>query len=419
MADQDGERTDTAPGGGLPAGAKPAWRVLVILALLWTGAIAIWLGVQDVAWPVSLTAQILGVFFVAAGAAALGGAVLLTARPGLLFPPGPEYDRNRIAYIAGAALAGCYITLTIVAHSFRYEQLKALLYGLLAALFLVVAGQTLPRAWPAITKSVKGVGITLGVLGALANFWYQSFYLPESSQVGIQYGLSVVSVTPSGGDRIVTLDLTMENQSPVTALMLGSMVTVAGLTFPGKSVIAAGNAPQDNIDKYAQDLTSPSPWTSPPNPNIGSSGNPAGTILTVMQPVNNASFMFTDDTLSREFEVVVPNRRFKSLDVELNVLYARTTRLTLGASLQPEITSINNCQDDERSSWFINQSALVRYTRGAQVLYSHWCASATDPFITWSIQGVGTTDTPKEEREIGNDIGIEHASRNEIFALPS
>jgi len=404
--------------GWLLAVMKWTWVIAIIAALVWIGGIAIWLGSQDVLWPVSLTAQILGVFFVAAGLATLAGAVVVIVKPRVLFPPEPKYGKDQVAYVAAAALAGCYIALMIVVHSFRYEQLKALLYGALAFLCLVLAFQTLPRAWPYITRSVKNIGITLAVLGGIASFWYQSFYLPESSNIGMQYGFSVVSVESSGSDRFVTLDLTMENQSQVAAITLGSMLVVSGLTFPKESIAVSNTAAQQNIDKYAQDLATP-PAGVTPNPNIGSSGNPSSVILDVMRPVNNDSFMFPNDILSRDITVVVPESNVRALEIELYILYARTTRLTLGTSFQPVVISTSFCAHDEQSSWFINQSALIRYTRGAQIFYSNWCASATDPFIGWGIQGVrGTTDTPKEVNEIANDIGIERASRNEISVLP-
>jgi hypothetical protein len=405
--------------GWLLTAMKWTWIIVVIAALLWVGGVAIWLGSQDVLWPVSLTAQVLGGFFVVAGLATLAGAVLVIVIPKLLFPPDPEYGKDQIAYIAAAALAGCFITLMIVVHSFRYEQLKALLYGVLALLCLALAVQTLPRAWPHITQTAKNIGITLAVLGGVASFWYQSFYLPESTEIGIQYGFSVVSVTSSGSDRLVTFDLTMENQSPVAAITLGSMVVVSGLTFPKKAIAVSSTAAQQNIDKYAQDLATP-PAGVAPNPNIGSSGNPSSAILAVMRPVNNDSFMFPNDILSRDVTVVVPESNITALEIELYVLYARTTRLTLGTSFRPVVINVPFCAQDVQSSWFINQSALVRYTRGAQIFYSNWCASATDPFIGWGIQAAGgTADTRKQVNEIGNDIGIERASRNEIFVLPS
>jgi hypothetical protein len=399
--------------GPLNTTAKWVLRIAATLVLLWIAGIAIWLGSQDVLWPVSFTAQILGDFFIVAGLTTLAGAVLVAARG--LFPA----SSHRISYVAAAAVAGSYITLTITVHSFRYEPLKAWLYGVLAVLCLLLASQTLPRAWPDLKTPVKNIGITLGVLGGVASFWYQSFYLPEDTQVGIQYGLSVVSVTPSDNDSIFILDLTMEDQSSVVSLTLGSMVAVSGLTFP-KSASESTPAAQQNIDKYAQELATPPPvGATPPNPNIGSSGSPSAVILAVMRPVNNDSFMFPGDTLSRDFDVVVPKSNITALEIELNILYARTTRLTLGTTFRPTIISPSWCKEDEQSSWNINQSALVRYTRGAQIFYSNWCASATSPYIGWDVQAAGgKRDTAREVYEIGNDIGIEHSSRAEIFALP-
>jgi hypothetical protein len=133
---------------------KWAWFGAVVASLGFIGGTGIWLGSQDVLWPVSLTAQILGGFFGMTGVATLVGAMLMIVNPKVLFPPYPEYDKRVIAYMTAAAVAGCFITLTIVVHSFRYEELKALGYGILALLCLVLAVQTLPRAWPNITKWV-------------------------------------------------------------------------------------------------------------------------------------------------------------------------------------------------------------------------------------------------------------------------
>ena len=56
-----------------------AWHLAVTWCLPIT-AIAVWLGLQDVIWPESLPAQILGVFFTAAGTITLVGALLVAAR---------------------------------------------------------------------------------------------------------------------------------------------------------------------------------------------------------------------------------------------------------------------------------------------------------------------------------------------------
>jgi hypothetical protein len=398
--------------------AKLAWCLAASLALLWIAVIAVWLGIQDVLWPVSLTAEIIGGFFIVTGLTALAGAVLVIARA--LFLRTRTGSDSQIAWIAAAAAAGLYISVTIVVHSFRYEPGKAQQYGALAVLFLLLAAQTTPRAWPSVAKSVKNVGITLGVLATVAAFWYQSFYLPESSQVGIQYGLSVVSVTASGSGRLVTLDLTIENQSSVVALTLESMVVVSGLTFPKKSVAVSGQSAQQNIDAYVNDLATPPAYSNPANPNIGSSGNPSGVILTVMRPISDDSFLFPNDIDSRYFDVVVPKNSITALDIEINLWYARTTRLTLGARFQPVIVSLQSCPEEEQSSWYIEQSALVRFTRGAQILYSNWCASATDPFTNWNLGSpTRKPETPYEKSQIGADIGVEHSTRNEIFTLPS
>ena len=400
---------------------KRVWHLTVIAGLAGITAIAMWLGFQDVVWAVSIRAQILGAFFILAGISTFFGAFLLAARA---LPFAPERVRSDVqsTCIAGAAVAGLYVDLTIVAHSLPYEPNKAWLFVILAAGCLVLAIRTLPAAWKKIGSFVKGAGITLALLGAASNFWFQSVYLPENTEVAIQYGLSVDSVVTSGAKRLATLDFTMRNQSSVTALALGSMVIVRGLVFPNNSSAVSNTAAQQNINNYAQDLVTPPPAGAPqPNPNIGSSGNASSMILTVLQPINNDSYLYPNDTITHVFDVVIPaipKNKIEALQVEIHVLYARSTRLILGTYYGSRVVSGAFCSHDERSAWFINQSALIRFTRGAQVFYSHWCTDLPNPSVDWGVQtAIAPFETPKTQAKIGADIGVRNSSRNEIFVL--
>jgi len=402
--------------------AKRVWHLIAIAGLAWIAAIAIWLGFQDVVWPVSLQAQILGAFFSMAGIVTLTGALLLTARA-LPFAPKWVGGALQSAFIAGAAAAALYVGLTIVAHSFRYEAGKTWLFTILTLGCLALAIRMLPAAWQGIGGFVKGAGITLALLGGAANFWFQSVYLPENTEVGIQYGLSVVSVRTSGSEMLATLGFTMENRSSVTALTLGSMVIVRALTYPRNPRTVSGAAAQRNIENYARELAAPSP-AGPPllNPNIGSSGSVTREILTVLQPMDNNSYLYPDDTFSFDFGVVIPaiqKANIEALEVGIHVVYARSTRLTLGSYYGSTLVSYRSCHHDEQSVWGINQSALVRFTRGAQLFYSHWCADIHNPTVSWAVQATRSPyDTPKVRDEIGADIGVRTSSRNEIFLLP-
>jgi len=407
--------------------AKPVmkvWHVAVIMTLIGITAIAMWLGFQDVVWAVSLPALILGGFFIVAGVTTFIGFLIVTARA---LPLAPEWvgGNAQSACISGAAVAGLYVTLTIVAHSFRYEPAKALLFTILAAICLILAIQTLPTAWHTIGNFVKGAGITLALLGAAANFWFQSVYLPENTQEGIQYGASVDSVVKSGDGRIATLDFSMENQSSVTAITLGTMVVVRELLLPASPDFVSGTA-QTDINKYAQDIFTATGSTVP-NPNIGTAGNkqintPAK-ILTIIQPIGNDSDLHPNDTVSREFDVVIPpipKGNTVALEVLWHVLYARSGRLTLGTYYGSSFhTSSAYCRDYERSAWSINQSALVRFTRGAQIFYSFWCTDLSYPTVQWNVQTERMPyETRKVRQEIGADIGVSSSNRYEIIVLP-
>ena len=404
---------ETAVITALAAWKKPlvaqnrVWHLTVIATLAGITAVAMWLGFQDVVWAVSLPAQILGAFFILVGIITFIGFFLVTARA-LLFAPNWVEGGMQSGSIAGAAVAGLYVTLTIVWHSFRYEPDKAWLFAILAAVCLILAIQIVPAAWQSISNFVKAAGITLVLLGSAANFWFQSVYLPENTQEGIQYAVSVNSVVKSGSGWIAMLDFTMENQSSVTAITLGTMVIVRELVFPANHAVVPSDTAQYNINNYAKDLfikNATATWAAAPDPNIGTSGNGQPKILTIIQPIGNNSDLHPNDTVGREFDVVIPPippNKVVALEVQWHVLYARSTRLTLGHYYgSSPYTSSKYCRYYEQSAWFINQSALVRFTRGAQIFYSVWCTDLQYPSVYASIQAsTRPFETQKVQAEI-------------------
>jgi hypothetical protein len=396
------------------------WIWPAIAGVLLTTGVAWTLGFQDVVWPVSLSAQILGLFFLVAGLFGLISTWLLTvgAVPSLKRRPATGASA---ALISAGAVACSYVDATIVAYAFRYQPLVAIPFGALGIICIGLAWRTLPTAWRSLSATVKGAGITLAALGTLTNFWYQSIYLPENAQAGVEYSVSVGPVVSSGDDRFVTVDVTMDNESPVTAVTLASMVVVSGLEY--SSSIKAGATSKAQAQKrtkgYATSLAKrPGTSAAIPNPNVAINGQPTATTLTILRPIENDSSLFPDDAYSREFDVVVPNLKIIALQVKLYVLFARTSRLSLGPSLYSETKDIDGCPNDDQSAWYINESALVRFTRGAQLLYSDWCSDLGDPFITWAVgTPPGTHDSPGAEDSVASGIDVINSSRDDIFVL--
>lgn len=424
-------KADSNPGSGLKARdvlkisslLHKKWLPLIAAGLGASAVYALWIGFQDVAWEVSLPAQILGFFFIVAGGAALVGAAFLAFK--LL--PSQRWRKttgNQLACIAGGAIAGVYVDMTIVLYSFRYQPRIAGLFGVLMLNCVFLAFKSLPPVWGIISKGTKSLGITLALLGSAANFWFVSFYLPANTQVGVEYGLSVGPVVRSGGDRLVTLDLTMDNKSSVTVLTVGSMVIVRGISYTkaGKSNVTAqqrklNDTARQQMSAYAGSLArqqSADGSAAVQNPNIQFYGGRSGVVLTILRPINDNSYLFSDDTFSHYFDVVIPDSNIVALDVEINVEYARVTRLTLGSHYPPAIKPSPSCPDDEWSAWNVNQSALVRFTHGRQMLYSYWCADPANPSISSDVVG---PDSPKAEGGIASNISVTTSTRDEEFVL--
>jgi len=196
---------------------------------------------------------------------------------------------------------------------------------------------------------------------------------------------------------------------------------LSAATATGPDCVSDTSA-QQNLINYAQELATPPPGPVAPDTNIRSSAVPSSIVLSVMQPIDDNSFLFPNDTVSRDFDVVIPDiakNKINALEFQIYVLYARTTRLTLGNSYQSVVSDFASCAHDEQSSWFIDQSALVRFTRGAQIIFSNWCADLVYPHINWGVYGApGVHDSMKVKTAIGAAIGVERSSRNDIFVLP-
>lgn len=228
------------------------------------------------------------------------------------------------------------MNITIAFYSFRYELAKASIFGALALLDLLLACWLIPSIlprWGDIGRGLAGAGVSAALLAVAAQFWYQSVYLPESTQSAIEYSLSAGPVVRSGSNRFVTLRFTMENVSPAAATILNSMLIVTVLSYANgtSSGIPSLAATQRNMIAYAQTLPLQTFYFSIPKlPDIGFSGHMEARTLATLRPVGNNTYLFSNDTYSRDFVVVIPERGIRVIDARVKIIYARAARLTLG-----------------------------------------------------------------------------------------
>ncbi len=420
---------DRAPGRGLGRLAfNPGLYVIALLGLTPSAVVALFLGFQDMLWPVSLSSQLVGVTYVIAGLLGLYGVLNVGMLLGRALQPIAQLmvrngDANKaITYIrdssvrslksiALAAVAGLYVDVTIVLYSFRYfrhEVVKVLLFAVLALICVFLSRVTLPVLWDDLSKGLKAAGISLVALAGLAQFWYQSVRLPSDAPVGINYTVTLGPSTRSGNDTIVQVNLTAEDTGAVPAVALASMVAVRGIVSPGETTTR---------------------------------------ILSIFPLIHMGSFFFPSDTFSREFFVVIKNPDISALSVEIQVDFARTSWLALGTmeqglhacsgepnrkqqcipepyglrdcvnlySTKPECTSqpALTCPRDVWYQWSAAESALRRFTQGARTVYSQWeCRGWND--INSGVDAWVTPDqTPR-----GSYLGILYSTRYEQLLLP-
>jgi hypothetical protein len=140
----------------------------------------------------------------------------------------------------------------------------------------------------------------------------------------------------------------------------------------------------------------------------------------VQKPIRNASFMFPDQTYTDDFVVIVPERDIKALTVAIQFQYVRSTRIVFGNELPPREKTLSTCpnNEDERSYWNIDQSALRTFTNGSLILYSDWCANLSHPFIDYGILGAHNNQTLAEQKSLAASLGAYTSTRYETFAIP-
>ncbi len=126
-----------------------------------------------------------------------------------------------LSFVAGAAVAGLYIDLTIVFYSVHDRNILVSIFGIFAALCACAACVTLPAIWKDLSRGLKTAGISLTALGAVAQFWYQSIYVPENTPAGMAYTVAVGSVVQSGNERLRPSQLDHGRCRPAARSRLG------------------------------------------------------------------------------------------------------------------------------------------------------------------------------------------------------
>ncbi len=397
-------------GSGYPLGQEwekytltlgPYTAVGVILGA--NAAIALWLGLQDLFSPVSLSAQIVGFFYTAAGALSLYGVFntflfYRRVQSGSIQEWAEQCDahvaisylRNTSArplkFMALAALAGLYIDLTLLFYSFHYRPVIAAFSLVLAIFCACLTRVTMPVLWNDLGRGLKATGLTLAALGAIAQFWYQSVYVPGNTPIGMHHTVTLGSVIRSDGVRYAQVNLATEDAGSVPAVDLASMVIVRGV-IPGQERMPA-------LDVAV--LTTP------------------------------ASFFFPSNTLSNAFLVKITNPKIKALRVIIFVYFARTTWLTLANravgfekcyntttyKLEKSCGSqpVLSCPQSMQYQWTAAESSLHNFTQGNWTIYSDWLCTH------WRLS-IDAYTIPNHNAP-GSDLDILRSTRYDTLVLP-
>jgi hypothetical protein len=424
---------------------------LTALGLMVSGGVALWLGFRDLFLPVSISSELLGLAFFLAGLvglAALAGIIIVertlwsrrkmpahvpvTRHSFLIWLDKIATPKWSAVLVLAGAVAGLYADLTIVLSSFRYRAVIVSIFGVLAFLCFCSVWVTLAAVWKApgkVSNRLKGLGVSV-LVGLVAQFWYLAIYIPGSTQVGVQYTLTVGPVIQSGSDKLVTLQFTMENESSVTGLALASMIVVNGIEFPspGKPSGAATRsdlATQQQMIKYAEQQQQEEPFN---NPDVRFAGNETPIVLAIQKPIDVGAYLFEDEAYSKDLVVVIPPEPnpIEALQVRILVDYAQTARMVLGRAFSAKNLGPKNCQDAVlANASYIQESALQSFAMGKLALYSYWCANLNDPSIGEEIAGPPLPNSsvrfpaPSVEKAFKSNYGYYSSSRDEIFVLSS
>jgi hypothetical protein len=281
-------------------------------------------------------------------------------------------------------------------YSLEYQIKTTLIFSMLALLCFCLACVMLPAVvatWKYIATSIKGLGVSAALVGLIAQFWYVGVYTPENTPVGIDFAITIGPTIRSGNDKIVQVNLTMEDEGSVAALALGSMAVVSGISYPDGT----------------------------------------RTTLKIVQPIGDASFLLPNDTVSFDFPVIITKPGIGALNFALTIDFARTPWLALGQrrgnTTEYYSQTCTKSPSDTLSEWYVIESHLRSFAEGPKVLYSDYCeypvepkglnAGTNAPFVKVGIAGVhsGRLVSIPNPSPLGSDLGILHSFRNETLLL--
>jgi hypothetical protein len=323
-------------------------RALLAVPLLLLGGLAVWLGIADgFSSPVSLSAQVLGLSYLAVGVAALGAAVALLDT---------SFATWSHAALVGGVM-GSYIGLSL---AIRIRHHSAGWFAALSVLGLVSLGLAIVGAY-AIRRSgglgrpVKAVAGTASIVLAASNLWYTMIYQPEASAIGIDVTASVgTPYVDRGGTELVPVSLTIRNDSASAVVLLDSKA----------------------------ELT-PAYYTPPPGgaPGLSQAHSRSFDLKTFV----HAPFYLQPDA-SSTYSKVVPLFAAKAETFELIAyyVYAKASQLGFDAlTYDKDRTAMverlgwagghHSCDARGAQVYLLHQSHLQTFTRGRQALVTFSC----------------------------------------------
>jgi hypothetical protein len=392
--------------------------LLAVLALpgFYVGA------VDGVVTPVSLAAQLVGLSFLAAGLGAVAGIC------GLLAPRTSNW-RLRAVTVGGAS--GFYIALTIALNARGYT-VWMFVAGLVCAapsfaLATIGAAATVNSNREAFGSTIKTVGASIAVLVAAAQLWYTSIYQPNTTDVGLDISASVGAPQRLGPAlALVPVQLTVRNDSSITAVVLTSMFAVTGVRYSTTKPAAALSNAATEKRALAVGLGT---IANPQGIDVNHREAPQRSLLAIGRLMNDGSYLHASAVVTHPIIVAIPSTlstRFREIDLEIQLDYARSARLVLanfhGRVVPfhgPRAVRYMDCNADVRTDWSLQQSALRKLTRGEQVLVTNWCAQPDRErvFADVTEAAYANWEHPPDRDRDDHDYGIVYASRIDMLPL--
>jgi hypothetical protein len=384
-------------------------RGLVLLIGVPAAALALWIGVIDLFSPPTLADRLLAILYVLVGLFVVVGVCL-------------EFLINHIqsrAFALGASIGSIYIYGSLADYAWFARPDYARVSAALAVLSFLLSLHLFRRALVArvsvsrLGRAAAVVGGLLGTVTAFGTIAYQSIYLPENAQVGMETTITVGQPEVGvNGESFVPVQISLQNKSSITAVALTSMVTVTGVSYSGSNNSVSASTTQQREVQIGEDTAT--------NSNLTFSGTVHTTRLAIDRVISDGSYIYGDgDEYQTDLVVPLPRSpKFEQIDVRTQLDYARTARLQLDSSFGNETISESGCTHDVITRWHLRQSKLDSLTHGTQVLLTNWCADTGNEQIWSNVLGPPGTDIPDAQVQRNYvSYGLESTSRFEAFVL--